>query len=95
MLTRLFAVLATLLIAGASQAAYKTQTIKDKGPRFEMEIKYPQTGNAAIDADLKAFAKEIADGFSVLKAGAPTNEALKANKLSFTGRPRFRGCPGR
>ncbi len=85
MLTRLLAVLATLLMTGVSKADYRTESIADEGPRFKMEIIYPQIGNAAIDADIKAFAKEIADEFGTLKKKAANNEMRLPHDEPFTG----------
>lgn len=49
--------------AGAGALPVAKRTLKDRNAIYEIAVAYPQTGNAAIDADILATVQRIAAGF--------------------------------
>ena len=81
-MTRLFiALLAGVCLAGAVPAAAKSLTVKNLSihkstERYEISIEYPATGNAAIDREIAAFAKqEAADFVKLATTGREPDDA--------------------
>ena len=71
-----------LLAAPALAAGLKVEkaTIEKKTTTYEISVEYPRTGNAALDADIAAWAKAQADDFVNALGGRPPGgrEPLRA-----------------
>jgi uncharacterized protein YecT (DUF1311 family) len=75
-----FGILAGLLLvllpafAGAGALPVAKRTLKDRNAIYEIAIAYPQTGDAAIDADILSTVQRIATGFRREAAAAHDSE---------------------
>lgn len=73
--SRAFALAALVAAApAAAEVALAPQTIKEDTPRLVVDITYPQTGNAAIDADLKKWAEGLVSEMRAMSAEDDTPE---------------------